>query len=355
MLPRERDYARAGRRVQAALRADAELSGDAVIERFLEETADVLQITSSCWHLTDPASGTPVSNAAIGDPPGSFAESIDYEFRRRDVNTFPDLQASGRRSAAITLATGARPSDSLRFREMIKPVGPADELRILFADAFGPWAALVAFTDRRMTAEDVRFAEELAVPAAEALRGAVAAQVRADARAGGLDDNPAPSVLILDPQDRVLAADAVARRRLALLQGAGDGSVPGLLSYLAARARWGPAAQPSTSRMRTAQGEWFVLDASLLEDDEDRGSVAIVMRPAPARAVLDSVLRSLGLSAREREVAGLVAQGLTAKAIAAQLALSPWTISDHLKAIYQKAGVNGRSGLAALTGSARLG
>jgi DNA-binding CsgD family transcriptional regulator len=103
--------------------------------------------------------------------------------------------------------------------------------------------------------------------------------------------------------------------------------------------------------MRTPDGQWFVLDASLLDQAESQGSVAVVMRPAPAATVLDGMLRAHGLSAREREVAGLVVQGLTAKAIAAQLILSPWTVADHLKAIYQKAGVNGRSGLAALTGS----
>ncbi len=349
MLPRERDYARAARRVLAALE-DTEPRGDAVIERFLEATADVLGITSSCWHLTDPASGTPVSNSAVGDPPGSFGESIDYEFRRPDVNTFPQLQAQRQPVAAISVTTGTRLSDSLRFREMIKPAGATDELRICFADAFGTWAAFVGFTDRRMTLEDLRFADDLVAPATGALRGAVAAQARTEAAAGDPPaQSPAPSVLIVDGHDRVVATDATARRRLELLEG--GGAVPGLIAFLAAKARWGAAGEPATSQMRTPDGQWFVLDASLLDQAESQGSVAVVMRPAPAATVLDGMLRAHGLSAREREVAGLVVQGLTAKAIAAQLILSPWTVADHLKAIYQKAGVNGRSGLAALTGS----
>ena len=75
------------------------------------------------------------------------------------------------------------------------------------------------------------------------------------------------------------------------------------------------------------------------------------MRPAPSAAVLDSMLRALGLSAREREVASHVVQGRSTKAIASALVLSPWTVQDHLKSIYEKTGV-GRSDLAALARSA---
>jgi DNA-binding CsgD family transcriptional regulator len=335
---------------------DGLLSCDAVIERFLEETADIFGTIGSCWHETDPASGTPFSSSAAGDPAGSFGEAMDYEFRRSDVNSFSSLRIRRRPASAISVATQGQMSVSLRFREMIAPAGPADELRISFTDASGTWAAFVAFTNRRMTPEDLRFAGELIAPTTDALRGATAAQMaqtHAGPSSGGeLGHGPVPSVLIIDPQDRIIAADAAARRRLALLGGHADGGAPGLISFLAAKARWGPPGEPATSRMRTPDGQWLIVDASLLEDDESRGSVAIVMRPAPAGAVLDSVLRSLGLSEREREVAGLVAQGQSTKSIAAELVLSPWTVADHLKAIYAKAAVNGRSGLVALAGPA---
>ncbi len=64
--------------------------------------------------------------------------------------------------------------------------------------------------------------------------------------------------------------------------------------------------------------------------------------------MLDAVLRARGLSAREREVAALLLQGRSAKAIAATLVLSPWTVQDHMKAIYEKTGVSDRYALAAL-------
>ena len=63
----------------------------------------------------------------------------------------------------------------------------------------------------------------------------------------------------------------------------------------------------------------------------------------PARLVADACC----LTAREREVTRLVARGLPTTAIAARLYLSPWTVQDHLKAIFQKVGVGTRGELVA--------
>jgi DNA-binding NarL/FixJ family response regulator len=49
------------------------------------------------------------------------------------------------------------------------------------------------------------------------------------------------------------------------------------------------------------------------------------------------------LSAREQEVLRLVARGLTSKAIAKQLVLSPKTVDHHLSSILNKLGVENRA------------
>lgn len=54
------------------------------------------------------------------------------------------------------------------------------------------------------------------------------------------------------------------------------------------------------------------------------------------------------LTAREREIAGLVAEGLTSHAIASRLYLSPRTVETHVSRVYRKTGVSSRAGLASL-------
>ena len=54
----------------------------------------------------------------------------------------------------------------------------------------------------------------------------------------------------------------------------------------------------------------------------------------------------VGLTARESDVLGLLAQGLPNKAIAAQLGISPKTVGNHIEHIYTKLGVTNRAGAA---------
>jgi DNA-binding CsgD family transcriptional regulator len=53
------------------------------------------------------------------------------------------------------------------------------------------------------------------------------------------------------------------------------------------------------------------------------------------------------LSPRESEIARMVAAGLTNRAIASVLDISPWTVSTHLRRIFTKLEVNSRAAMVA--------
>lgn len=59
------------------------------------------------------------------------------------------------------------------------------------------------------------------------------------------------------------------------------------------------------------------------------------------------IASAYGLTERERDVTRLVARGLATREIGAELHLSPWTVQDHLKAIFGKVGVRSRGELVA--------
>ena len=64
-------------------------------------------------------------------------------------------------------------------------------------------------------------------------------------------------------------------------------------------------------------------------------------------ALEDALARQSGrLTAREREVAGLVAAGLTNKEIAAELQISPHTVDQHMRRVFGKLGVRRRGAVA---------
>lgn len=54
------------------------------------------------------------------------------------------------------------------------------------------------------------------------------------------------------------------------------------------------------------------------------------------------------LTTREREVAHMVAMGLTTGAIAGKLEVSPWTVSTHLRRIFAKLDVSTRAAMVAV-------
>jgi DNA-binding NarL/FixJ family response regulator len=61
----------------------------------------------------------------------------------------------------------------------------------------------------------------------------------------------------------------------------------------------------------------------------------------PGQVDAEVLLRLRLLSAREREIVGLVREGLSTRAIATRLSLAEFTVSTHRRNLMQKLGVHG--------------
>jgi DNA-binding CsgD family transcriptional regulator len=81
-------------------------------------------------------------------------------------------------------------------------------------------------------------------------------------------------------------------------------------------------------------------------DGRPRGLVVIEPASSPGRSEQMDLLARFGLSRRECEVAAAVIQGRSTGEIAHLLYVSPHTVADHLRKVFDKVGVGSRQQLA---------
>jgi len=73
----------------------------------------------------------------------------------------------------------------------------------------------------------------------------------------------------------------------------------------------------------------------------------VILEPARPHELAPLIADAYGFSDRERAVTQYVAQGYSTAAIASLLHISPWTVQDHLKSIFEKTGTGSRGELIA--------
>ena len=89
-----------------------------------------------------------------------------------------------------------------------------------------------------------------------------------------------------------------------------------------------------------------MIEAAALEGERD-GEIAVNLRAATANETFDLLCRAYALSQRERDLVELVVGGFDTRAIATRLVISPHTVQDHLKSVFEKTGIHSRRELLA--------
>jgi len=331
-------------------------------EQFFAELADrlrrVLRCDASCWHTLDPQTrlitsdaGQELVSSGVYTPQALQAASaaiVASEYFTGDVNTFASLSARRVPVSILSQATKGRPERSARYNAVLAPAGIPFELRAAFVSRGRAWGAV--HLARRgssgdFTAQDATALAAVTTAIADGLRTTLRLDAaRAAGPAGG------PGMVLLGPGDEIEMITPPARELLASMRprGSSEQAPPTAVLALAAfaRASAGLARHNTDAVVVPTSSGWITLHAALPEGAAN-GRVAIVLERAVSGASAAVRLEAHGATPREREIATLLARGLTNPEIAAALVLSPYTVQDHIKNLFEKTSVASRQELVA--------
>jgi DNA-binding CsgD family transcriptional regulator len=310
----------------------------------------VVPMGSYGFATVDPA--TVMFTSTVGEhiPGDALPRLAANEYAEEDFNKFSELAISGHVVGRLNHVTGGRPSRSRRYREILRPLGWGDELRVVFVSGGLCWGFICMHRERSradFTADEAAFLAGLAPHIAEGLRKSLLIPPASRPPS----DLPGPGVLELTDTMEVAAINDAARVWLAdMAEGdsLAEGGLPPALFAAVARLRAieaadDPVALPQPRlRVRTRSGDWLLLHASRLHRPHSAPRAVVIIERLEDLELAPFISQMLGLTQREGEVCQLVVRGLATTDISTCLRISAHTVQDHLKRIFDKAGVRSR-------------
>lgn len=334
----------------------ARLSGEPRdLAAFWRECTDVVSAVvphywTPCWYTLDPASLLATSHFHEGMD--AFpSEWLANEYYGDDVNQMVDVATSPTGISTLHEATGGNPSRSRRWH-FNQTMGSDQELIArLRAPSGEVWGMLGLYREPgqpMFDTDDKRFLRAVSGHLAEGARRALLVGEATDSTARPPD---APGLIMLSDTWELQSATPGVDRWLGELHDGdlGAGVLPAAVIAVAARARRN-AEHPdrqggiALSRVLSRTGTWIVLHGACLQDGGSR-RIAVIVEPAHPARIYPLLMAAYQLTERERDVTHLVLQGASTGQIADQLVLSPHTVQQHLKHIFDKTGVRTRRDL----------
>jgi DNA-binding CsgD family transcriptional regulator len=323
------------------------LPPEALRDRVLARLCRTVPFDASFWASVDPTTllfTQPHQNEIPADTGPYF---IQNEFLDEDVNKWTDLASERSGVRTLLQATAGDMEASPRYRDIFQPLGLGDELRAVLRVGGACWGYICLHREAGapFSKQEIDYVQRLTPHLAEGIRAGLL--VSATELANVAD---APGLVVVAPDGSLLSSTDAGELWLEEL-GHPDSRrprVPMEVQALAARVRGQGLISDGLPRLRvrTRAGRWAVLHASRLTMWETEATAVIIEEPSPAE-LAPVLMMAYGLTKQERTLTGLVCRGLSTNEIADRLHITPHTIQDHLKSIFDKTGVSSRRELVA--------
>jgi DNA-binding CsgD family transcriptional regulator len=299
------------------------------------------------WATADPATLLLTGGVSEGVPEKATPLFLVNEMLGEDVNKFSGLAQGASTVSTLFAATQGRPERSPRFREILHPFGMGDEMRIALREGGLTWGFICMHRTLSATpfsAAEMALLGGLGPHLAGGLRNALLLECKTSG-----PGHETPGVVTLSDDLAIVHTTPNAEVWLDEMADWPAGAAPAqAVSSVAARLLAqergegpGPLASPRV-RIRTRAGRWLTLHALRLSSPEHGGQIAVVIEPARPEEMAPLLLSAYALTERERGIAQYVLRGMSNKAIGRALSVSPLTVQQHLKAVFEKMGVHSR-------------
>ncbi|MGK2319714.1 helix-turn-helix domain-containing protein [Gordonia rhizosphera] len=319
------------------------------VATFWRECSDVITrvvpgYSQPCWFTFDPASLLVTSHF---DPavPELSPDYLAYEYGHDDIWNMAAVARSGRRTATVHELTDGDPRNSECWRSFVAAYGADQELMVPLRNRGGVvWGTVSVFRESGrpvFSATERGFLADVAGALAEGARRGLLIGESTDR-----ENHLAPSLIVLDEDLTVQSMTPGSAELLESLPGCSASQLPSVVTSVAARTLSTSRSESnpgevSVARVRDETGRWLTIHgAPMLTDGMSR--VAIIVEQTDPDRLAPLLMDLYDLTEREKDVTRIVLQGFSTSEIAADLLVSPHTVQQHLKSIFDKTGVSSR-------------
>ena len=323
------------------------LPPEALRDRVLPRLRRAVPFDAAFWASVDPTTLLFTQPHQEEIPPETIPYFIQNEFLDDDVNKWTTLARERPGVRTLARATDGDMEASARYRDIFRPLGLGDELRAVLRVGGACWGYICLHREpgAPFSRREIDYVHRLAPHLAEGIRAGV---LVSSTELTHVAD--APGLVVVAPDGSLMSTTEAGELWLEELThpDPSRAEVPMEVQSLAARVRRQERTPDELPRLRvrTRAGRWAVLHASRMATPETDAIAVIIEEPSPAE-LAPVLMMAYGLTKQEQSLTALVCRGLSTKEIGARLHITPNTVQDHLKSIFDKTGVSSRRELVA--------